>query len=187
MNFFQTPSYNFYTAPPPNQQGQYYYYDDPIDYSQQPAFDLLSSPPQSPVGYFNHQDVALSSDPTDTRNVPQQQPPTAIPVDGMYELHKNESGKYQCQCCDKSYTHGKHLKRHMLRHTGQKPYGCDWCHARFCRPDIRKRHVNNCRVRKERESTSSSSTTSTPTTINFYQPENSGGGSKDDLWKPVNI
>lgn len=74
-----------------------------------------------------------------------------IPVQGVLPPTKNEDGRFACQLCDRSYTHAKHLKRHMMRHTGQKPYSCSWCSARFTRPDIRKRHVSKCKVRRKME------------------------------------
>lgn len=77
--------------------------------------------------------------------------PFFIPVQGVLPPSKNVDGRYECQLCDRSYTHAKHLKRHMMRHTGQKPYGCTWCSSRFTRPDIRKRHVLKCKVRRKME------------------------------------
>lgn len=77
--------------------------------------------------------------------------PFFIPVQGVLPPSKNFDGRYECQLCDRSYTHAKHLKRHMMRHTGQKPYGCIWCTSRFTRPDIRKRHVLKCKVRRKME------------------------------------
>lgn len=77
--------------------------------------------------------------------------PYFIPVQGVLPPSKNGEGRYECQLCVRSYTHAKHLKRHMMRHTGQKPYGCSWCPARFTRPDIRKRHVSKCKVRRKME------------------------------------
>lgn len=103
-------------------------------------------PPVLPAHHHHHHQHYQS--------LPAPPPPPGnpmIPVDGVLALHKNAQGKYQCQMCEKSYTHGKHLKRHMLRHTGQKPYGCEWCLSRFSRPDIRKRHVLNCKVKKEKQ------------------------------------
>lgn len=77
--------------------------------------------------------------------------PYFIPVQGVLPPSKNQDGRYECQLCDRSYTHAKHLKRHMMRHTGQKPYSCFWCSAKFTRPDIRKRHVSKCKVRRKME------------------------------------
>ncbi|OBT59931.1 hypothetical protein VE03_10488, partial [Pseudogymnoascus sp. 23342-1-I1] len=35
---------------------------------------------------------------------------------------KNTHGKFPCPHCVKTYLHAKHLKRHLLRHTGDRPY-----------------------------------------------------------------
>ncbi|ANB11692.1 hypothetical protein AWJ20_4513 [Sugiyamaella lignohabitans] len=72
-----------------------------------------------------------------------------ITVETVLPDIKNSEGKFCCTHCDRVYTHGKHLRRHMLRHTGERPYGCDWCPRRFTRADIRKRHVLKCRARLE--------------------------------------
>ncbi|KAI1840205.1 hypothetical protein JX266_013606 [Neoarthrinium moseri] len=35
---------------------------------------------------------------------------------------KDADGKFPCPHCTKTYLHAKHLKRHLLRHTGDRPY-----------------------------------------------------------------
>ncbi|KAK9460311.1 uncharacterized protein V1516DRAFT_685982 [Lipomyces oligophaga] len=60
---------------------------------------------------------------------------------------KNAAGKFQCQECTRSYLHAKHLKRHLLRHTGDRPYKCSVCADSFCRSDILKRHYEKCQSR----------------------------------------
>ncbi|KAL9128550.1 MAG: hypothetical protein Q9217_002783 [Psora testacea] len=63
-------------------------------------------------------------------------------------LAKDADGKYPCPHCSKPYLHAKHLKRHMLRHTGVRPYECALCHDTFSRSDILKRHFQKCSVRR---------------------------------------
>lgn len=60
----------------------------------------------------------------------------------------NEDGKFACDLCGKLYQHSKHLKRHMLRHTGARPYSCGLCGDDFARSDILKRHFEKCTVRR---------------------------------------
>ncbi|KAI5820714.1 fungal-specific transcription factor domain-containing protein [Pyronema omphalodes] len=61
---------------------------------------------------------------------------------------KDEEGKFPCQNCHKTYLHAKHLKRHMLRHTGDRPYTCGLCNDNFSRSDILKRHFQKCSARR---------------------------------------
>ncbi|KAK9345484.1 hypothetical protein V1522DRAFT_422067 [Lipomyces starkeyi] len=61
---------------------------------------------------------------------------------------KNAAGKFPCTECSRSYLHAKHLKRHMLRHTGDRPYKCSLCSDSFCRSDILKRHYEKCQHRR---------------------------------------
>ncbi|KAE9983532.1 hypothetical protein EG328_009872 [Venturia inaequalis] len=66
---------------------------------------------------------------------------TAIPT-------KDKDGKFPCPHCTKTYLHAKHLKRHMLRHTGDRPYQCKLCKDTFSRSDILKRHYQKCSIRR---------------------------------------
>ncbi|KAL2021951.1 hypothetical protein VTK56DRAFT_6370 [Thermocarpiscus australiensis] len=61
---------------------------------------------------------------------------------------KDADGKFPCPHCTKTYLHAKHLKRHLLRHTGDRPYMCVLCHDTFSRSDILKRHFIKCSVRR---------------------------------------
>ncbi|KAL9617390.1 MAG: hypothetical protein Q9160_007794 [Pyrenula sp. 1 TL-2023] len=61
---------------------------------------------------------------------------------------KDADGKFPCPNCNKTYLHAKHLKRHMLRHTGDRPYMCVLCKDTFSRSDILKRHFQKCSVRR---------------------------------------
>ncbi|KAK6860914.1 hypothetical protein PG995_004550 [Apiospora arundinis] len=40
---------------------------------------------------------------------------TVVPQNDAY-------GKFPCPHCTNIYIHAKHLKRHLLRHTGERPY-----------------------------------------------------------------
>ncbi|PSS02123.1 hypothetical protein BD289DRAFT_458213 [Coniella lustricola] len=61
---------------------------------------------------------------------------------------KDADGKFPCPHCTKTYLHAKHLKRHMLRHTGDRPYMCVLCRDTFSRSDILKRHFQKCSIRR---------------------------------------
>ncbi|KAL5354464.1 hypothetical protein ACLOAV_000553 [Pseudogymnoascus australis] len=61
---------------------------------------------------------------------------------------KDADGKFPCPHCVKTYLHAKHLKRHFLRHTGDRPYMCVLCRDTFSRSDILKRHFQKCSMRR---------------------------------------
>ena len=48
-----------------------------------------------------------------------------------------------CEICNKVLASQSKLKRHMLVHTGNKPYSCDVCDIRFTRYEHMKRHMLN--------------------------------------------
>lgn len=58
-------------------------------------------------------------------------------------------GKFRCIWCPKTYCKSKHARRHMLLHTGERPYDCPHCTMNFTRADIRKRHVIKCAQKQE--------------------------------------
>lgn len=67
---------------------------------------------------------------------------------GQNHATKDSSGKFPCVHCHKTYLHLKHLKRHLLRHTGDRPYQCVLCKDTFSRSDILKRHFQKCSIRR---------------------------------------
>lgn len=87
-----------------------------------------------------------------SKAMPSENDPFFIPIQGIVPPTKNADGRYECNICNRTYTHAKHLKRHTMRHTGQKPYECAYCSAKFTRPDIRTRHALKCRLQKLKES-----------------------------------
>lgn len=50
--------------------------------------------------------------------------------------------RYQCLKCSKSFKRHEHLKRHIITHTGEKLFKCDYpfCNKKFSRSDEVKRH-----------------------------------------------
>lgn len=63
------------------------------------------------------------------------------------EQFKNSAGKYQCPTCGKAYKYFKHLKRHNVKHSGDRPHVCKLCGDSFCRSDIMRRHEKRCMLK----------------------------------------
>ncbi|KAK7927843.1 fungal-specific transcription factor domain-containing protein [Apiospora marii] len=61
---------------------------------------------------------------------------------------KNADGKLPCPYCTKAFLEAGHLKRHLLRHTGERLYMCVLCRDTFGRSDILKRHFKKCSIRR---------------------------------------
>jgi hypothetical protein len=72
----------------------------------------------------------------------------AAPGAGTKITAKDADGKFPCPHCTKTYLHAKHLKRHILRHTGDRPYMCVLCRDTFSRSDVLKRHFQKCSIRR---------------------------------------
>ncbi|KAJ5980542.1 hypothetical protein N7481_007840 [Penicillium waksmanii] len=58
---------------------------------------------------------------------------------------------FRCTVCQRAFTRIDHLKRHHLRHSGQKPYSCVFCNETFARCDNLRDHYNDCAQRGDRQ------------------------------------
>ncbi|KAJ5427329.1 hypothetical protein N7465_002399, partial [Penicillium sp. CMV-2018d] len=58
---------------------------------------------------------------------------------------------FRCDVCQRAFTRIDHLKRHHLRHSGQKPYSCVFCNTSFARCDNLRVHYADCARREGRE------------------------------------
>ena len=52
-----------------------------------------------------------------------------------------ESGKHSCDVCTKKSTRSDSFKRHMLNHTGERPFSCKVCNKKFRWPTNLKDHM----------------------------------------------
>ncbi|XP_065219470.1 zinc finger protein ZFP2-like isoform X2 [Planococcus citri] len=57
------------------------------------------------------------------------------------ESHKKVARTYKCTYCEYVFRRQSHLTRHILIHTGEKPFRCHLCEERFSRSDKLKLHV----------------------------------------------
>ncbi|KAI3532058.1 C2H2 transcription factor [Colletotrichum abscissum] len=57
---------------------------------------------------------------------------------------QDADGKFPCPHCTKTFSQDKGRKRHLLRHTGTRPYRCSLCDKAFARSDIRNVHSQKC-------------------------------------------
>ncbi|KAF9492005.1 hypothetical protein BDN71DRAFT_1452061 [Pleurotus eryngii] len=48
---------------------------------------------------------------------------------------------YTCKICHKTFTRPSALDTHKNSHTGQQPFGCEFCPQRFSAPSNAKRHM----------------------------------------------
>lgn len=54
---------------------------------------------------------------------------------------KNALRKYECSFCSRNFGWSTDLKRHILTHTGERPFVCKLCDATFTRNFLLQKHV----------------------------------------------
>lgn len=110
--------------------------------AQQSSFMQNEETPTHVVGSQGRRGILPSA--------PGRQPPVSGTTQSTKSMipQKDADGKFPCPHCNKTYLHAKHLKRHLLRHTGDRPYMCHLCKDTFSRSDILKRHFQKCSIRR---------------------------------------
>ncbi|XP_066255473.1 zinc finger protein 557-like [Euwallacea similis] len=59
---------------------------------------------------------------------------------GTWKAPKLEK-RFLCVLCPRRFTFNNKLQRHLLTHTGEKPYKCDYCEKKFSDTYYRKNHM----------------------------------------------
>ena len=70
-------------------------------------------------------------------------PPQLTTTDGSIQVISDKGGGelFQCKLCRKIFKRLGHTRRHVLAHSGEKPYCCRVCNKRFPRSDYLLTHI----------------------------------------------
>ncbi|XP_036438530.1 ras-responsive element-binding protein 1 [Colossoma macropomum] len=77
----------------------------------------------------------------DEKQLPAKQTPQSQQSKGKKNAYSNSVQKMTCPFCPRVFPWASSLQRHMLTHTGQKPYPCPKCEALFSTKSNCERHL----------------------------------------------
>jgi len=102
------------------------------------SIKLLNGPPKTPES-----GVALSLVKNNGSEQGQKKEGRLEEQNDFSFINKKEKPKkeFKCEYCNKVFGRQQHLKRHILTHTGERPYPCTLCDKRFRRSEHLKHHL----------------------------------------------
>ncbi|CAN7998889.1 unnamed protein product, partial [Ixodes hexagonus] len=89
----------------------------------------------------------------------------------VHNIHTNRP--HRCHLCFRAFGNKAHLRRHLLSHTGEKPFGCPFCERRFSQACNAKVHVANVHSQAK---TRSKPAFEYPGAVSFRYAPRSGNG-----------
>ncbi|XP_053643606.2 uncharacterized protein [Cherax quadricarinatus] len=90
------------------------------------------------AGQFNPSTAAISTDKVTIKKVPVKSKGKSI--QGV-DIVKYEARKYVCCYCNRRFGWSTDLKRHVILHTGEKPFQCKVCPTAFTRKFLLQNHM----------------------------------------------
>ncbi|KAH8690189.1 hypothetical protein BGW36DRAFT_68232 [Talaromyces proteolyticus] len=85
---------------------------------------------------------------------------------------KPQNMQHSCQICCRQFQRAEHLKRHLIRHTSERPYTCPLCCYSFNRKDVLMRHVRSHSSQRARATTACDSCSQSKTRCDNDTPCN---------------
>lgn len=90
---------------------------------------------------FYFSGLLASSSASMVRNMDQMQFAEDDSSQLMYSNQQKSRQKNECQYCRKTFSRSDCLTRHMLLHTGERPYTCEICRKTFTQSGHMRQHM----------------------------------------------